>query len=455
VKSSPGESAASAARPRSRETPAEAALRLGPLYRGKIQTVPKVPVRGLADLAIWYTPGVAAQCRAIEADPAAAYELTNKANTVAVVSDGSRVLGLGDIGPLAGLPVMEGKALLFKVLGGVDAVPLCLATREPGDLARAVEWIAPSFGGVNLEDVAQPKCFDVLARVRRSLDIPVWHDDQQGTAVVVVAGVRNALRVVGKRLAAVKIAMLGCGAANTASYRLLVAAGAEPRAFTICDRQGVLHPERADLAALGASAPHKAELALATNGEGVRGGMREALRGADVCIAFSEPKPGLIRPAWVREMARDPIVLACANPEPEIWPQDALAAGARVVATGRSDFPNQLNNSLVFPGVFRGALDVRARAISDGMALAAAEALERLGQERGLSAQRIVPAMTDVDTALRVAVAAGSAASAEGLARAPLGADELERRVRRTLAAARAQLDALVAAGSIALPPEV
>jgi malate dehydrogenase (oxaloacetate-decarboxylating) len=317
-----------------------------------------------------------------------------------------------------------------------------------------VEWIAPSFGGVNLEDIEQPKCFDLLARVRGTLDIPVWHDDQQGTAVVVVAGVRNALRVVGKRLADVRIAMIGCGAANTASYRLLVAAGADPRAFTICDRQGVLHRERADLSALRPAASHKAELARATNGERVRGGIREALRGADLCIAFSEPKPGLIRAEWVREMAREPIVLACANPEPEIWPEDALAAGARVVATGRSDFPNQLNNSLVFPGVFRGALDVRARAISDGMALAAAEALEGLAQQRGLSERRIVPAMTDEETALRVALAAGSAAGAEGLARAPLRADELERRVRRTLAAARAQLDALVAAGSIALPTE-
>jgi malate dehydrogenase (oxaloacetate-decarboxylating) len=448
------DSGASTAQRRARETPAEAALRLGPLYRGKIQTAPKVPVRGLADLAVWYTPGVAAQCRAISADPAAAYELTNKANAVAIVSDGTRVLGLGDIGPLAGLPVMEGKALLFKLLGGVDAVPLCLATRDAGELARAVEWIAPSFGGVNLEDIEQPKCFDVLARVRGTLDIPVWHDDQQGTAVVVVAGVRNALRVVGKRLADVRIAMIGCGAANTASYRLLVAAGADPRAFTICDRQGVLHPERADLSALRTAAPHKVELARATNGERVRGGIREALRGADLCIAFSEPKPGLIRAEWVREMAREPIVLACANPEPEIWPEDALAAGARVVATGRSDFPNQLNNSLVFPGVFRGALDVRARAISDGMALAAAEALERLAQQRGLSERSIVPAMTDDETALRVALAAGSAAGAEGLARAPLRADELERSVRRTLAAARAQLDALVAAGSIALPAE-
>jgi malate dehydrogenase (oxaloacetate-decarboxylating) len=436
------------------ESPEHAALRLGRLYRGKIQTLPKCPVRGLGDLAIWYTPGVAAQCRAISADPAAVYELTNKANTVAVVSDGSRVLGLGDIGPLAGLPVMEGKALLFKLLGGVDAVPLCLATTDAADLARAVAWLAPSFGGVNLEDIAQPKCFDVLDRARRTLDIPVWHDDQQGTAVGVLAGLRNALRVVGKRLDTVKIALVGCGAANTASHRLLVAAGADPRAFVICDRAGVLHPSRADLAASGAGAAHKRELARATNAEGVRGGVREALRGADVCIAFSEPKPGVVRPEWVKEMAPDAIVFACANPEPEIWPADARAAGARVVATGRSDLPNQLNNSLVFPGVFRGALDVRARAISDGMALAAAEALETLAQERGLSEECIVPLMTDPEAAVRVAVATGSAARAEGLARVPLTDDAIARSARAAIASARAGLEALVQAGVVQGPPD-
>jgi malate dehydrogenase (oxaloacetate-decarboxylating) len=445
----------SASRPRSQETPFEAALRLGPAYRGKVQILPKCPVRGLGDLAIWYTPGVAAQCRAISADPAAVYEHTNKANTVAVISDGTRVLGLGDIGPLAGLPVMEGKALLFKVLGGVDAVPLCLATKDPAELVRSVELLAPSFGGVNLEDIAQPKCFDVLAGVRRALDIPVWHDDQQGTAVVALAGVRNALRVVGKRLSAVRIAMIGCGAANTASYRLLVGAGADPRGFVVCDRKGALHTSRADLAELRVHAPHKFEIAHATNGAGVRGGIREALRGADVCIAFSEPKPGLIQAEWVKTMAHDAIVLACANPEPEIWPADALAAGARVVATGRSDFPNQLNNSLVFPGVFRGALDVRARAISDGMALAAADALEQLAAERGLDEGHILPAMTDVDAAVRVAVAAGLAACSEGIARKQQSASELELGARRAISGARAQLDALVDAGLIPLPERV
>ncbi len=434
------------------ETPGQAALRLGPLYRGKLQTVPKVPVRGIADFALWYTPGVAAQSRAIRADPALVFEHTNKANSVAVVSDGTRVLGLGDIGPLAGLPVMEGKALLFRVLGGVDAVPLCLATKDSDEIVRTVEIVAPSFGGVNLEDIAQPKCFDVLARLRASLDIPVWHDDQQGTATVVLAGLRSALRLVGKHLASVNIAMVGCGAANTASFRLLVSAGAEPRRIVLCDRQGTLHAGREDLAELRVSAPHKWELAHATNGERIVGGVREALRGADVCIAFSESRPGVIKPEWLKAMARGAIVLACANPEPEIWPADALAAGARIVATGRSDFANQLNNSLVFPGMFRGALDVRARSISEGMALAAAGALERLAEERGLREDRILPLVTDEATALRVAVAAGRAACAEGIARAPRADDELEREARRAIGAARSQLDALMAAGLIALP---
>jgi malate dehydrogenase (oxaloacetate-decarboxylating) len=433
------------------ESPAAAALRLGPRYRGKLETAPKVPVRGLADFSVWYTPGVAAQSRAIQADPALVFEHTNRANLVAVVSDGTRVLGLGDIGPLAGLPVMEGKALLFRVLGGVDAVALCLGTKDPDEIVRTVEILAPSFGGVNLEDIAQPKCFDVLARLRARLDIPVWHDDQQGTATVVLAGVRNALRVVGKKLESARFALIGCGAANTASAQLLVAAGVDPRALAICDRRGVLHAGRADLAAADAPA-HKRELARITNGDGLSGGVREALRGADVCIAFSEPRPGVIAPEWVRSMAPNAIVLACANPEPEIWPADALAAGARIVATGRSDFPNQLNNSLVFPGMFRGALDVRARAISEGMALAAAAALEALAQERGLRDDRILPLVSDEATALRVALACGRAACAEGLARAPRGEAELERAARRAIGAARAQHEALLRAGVIALP---
>lgn len=431
----------------------ELALRLHALYRGKVQMAPKCPVRGNEDFALWYTPGVAAPCRAIAARPELVYEHTNKANTVAVVSDGSRVLGLGDIGPLAGLPVMEGKALLFKLLGGVDAFPLCLATKDPSEIVRTVEILAPSFGGVNLEDIAQPKCFDVLARLRAALEIPVWHDDQQGTATVVLAGLRSALAIVGKRIGSLKIALIGCGAANTAVFEMLVGAGLDPRSVVVCDRRGTLHPRRDDVAARRDEFPHKWRLCLDTNGDGAAGGIREALRGADVCIAFSASGPGVIDPSWLRAMASDAIVFACANPVPEIWPWEASQAGARIVATGRSDFPNQLNNSLVFPGLFRGVLDVRARAISAGMAVAAADALAGLAAERGLREDALVPQMGDPEVAIRVAVAAGQAAVEEGNARRPLDAGALHEEASRKLREARDQLDALMHAGSIRLPP--
>jgi malate dehydrogenase (oxaloacetate-decarboxylating) len=440
-------------RERRANAPAEEALRLGPFYRGKMQTLPKCPVRGSDDLAIWYTPGVAAQSRAIHANPELVYEHTNRANHVAIVSDATRVLGLGDIGPLAGLPVMEGKALLFKLLGGVDATALCLATKDPDELVRAVEWLAPSFGGVNLEDIAQPKCFDVLARLRDSLDIPVWHDDQEGTATVVLAGLRNALELVGKRLSAVKIALIGCGAANTASYRLLVAAGVDPRGVVVCDRKGALHPKRADATELRTRFPVKWRICEETNSERVTGGIREALRGADACIAFSAPGPGVILPEWIRDMAHDAIVFACANPTPEIWPWDAREAGARIVATGRSDFPNQLNNSLAFPGMFRGALDVRAQRVTDAMTLAAADALAALARAKGLREDGMLPLATDPETAVCVAVAVGSAACAAGVARTPLAPDALERAARRAIAGAREQLDVLLREGLIAAPP--
>jgi malate dehydrogenase (oxaloacetate-decarboxylating) len=429
------------------------ALRLHAAYRGKVQMAPKCPVRGHADFAVWYTPGVAAPCRAIAADPSLVFEHTNRANSVAVVSDGTRVLGLGDIGPLAGLPVMEGKALLFKVLGGVDAFPLCLATKDAGEIVRTVEILTPSFGGVNLEDIAHPKCFDVLTRLEASLDIPVWHDDQQGTATVVLGGLRNALAIVGKPLAGLRLALIGCGAANTATLALLVRAGVDPRGVVVCDRSGVLHPRRADLASAHDERSHKWRIGHETNGDGVTGGIREALRGADVCIAFSASGPGVIDPAWIRGMARDAIVFACANPVPELWPWEATAAGARVVATGRSDFPNQLNNSLVFPGLFRGALDTRARAISAGMALAAADALAALAAERGLREDALVPPMSDPEVALRVAIAVGSAAVKEGIARRPLAVAALRETVRGNLSAAREQLDALMRAGAIRPPP--
>lgn len=428
--------------------PAEEAMRLHPLYRGKIQTAPKVPVRDTGDFAIWYSPGVAAPCTAIARSPELVYEYTNKGNVIAIVTDGTRVLGLGDIGPAASLPVMEGKALLFKLLGGVDAVPICLATKDPAEIVRTVQLLEPAFGGINLEDIAQPKCFRVLEALRGGAGIPVWHDDQQGTATVLLAGLLSAATIVGKDIATLRIAMIGAGAANIASYRLLRAAGVDPARIVMCDSKGILHPGRSDL-----EQPEwreKWEVCTQSNRDRVTGGIAEALRGADACVAFAKSGPDVIRPEWVAAMARDSIVFACANPVPEIWPWVAKAAGARIVATGRSDFDNQVNNSLVFPGLFRGALDVRARTITDGMAIACARELAAMASERGASDARILPRMDEPDVAVRLAVASGSAAVSEGVARLVRSREEILASARSAIGAARAQAAALVDRGVIA-----
>jgi malate dehydrogenase (oxaloacetate-decarboxylating) len=416
---------------------AERSLRLHAHYRGKVQVLPKVPVSGTADFAVWYTPGVAAPCRRIATDPEAVFAYTNRANTIAIISDGSRVLGLGDIGPEAGLPVMEGKALLFKLLGGVDAVPLCIRAKSPSDIVRTVELLEPSFGGINLEDIAQPKCFTVLDEARKRVGIPVWHDDQQGSATALLAGLLAALEIVGKPLERARIVLFGVGAANVATYRLLTAYGANPKAICACDTGGILHAGRADIEEKQGEYVDKWRICRESNGEGRRGGPEEALRNADVCVAFSSSGPGVIRPEWIATMARDAVVFACANPEPEIWPAAAQAAGARIVATGRSDFPNQINNSLVFPGIFRGVLDVRARTVSDRMAIAAAEELLAAAREKGLSANRLLPTMSDWQVAARIAAAVGVAAVAEGLAHRALSRKEIEQGALATISEAR------------------
>jgi malate dehydrogenase (oxaloacetate-decarboxylating) len=407
--------------------PAEDAMRLHPLYRGKVQTAPKCPIRGLDDFAIWYTPGVAAPCRAIHEDEDLAYEYTNRGNTIAVVSDGTRVLGLGDIGPAAGLPVMEGKALIFKYLGGVDAVPICLDTKDPYRIILAVKWLQPSFAGINLEDIEQPKCFRVLDMLRTDPEvrIPVWHDDQQGTATVILAGVINALKVVGKRMEDIQVALIGTGAANVATLRLLLASGVQFGNVFACDSKGILHPEREDVAQRKIEFVDKWRICQHSNAEGRRGGPAEAMRGADVCVALSKPGPGTILPGWVKGMAEDAIVFPCANPVPEIWPWEAKEAGARIVGTGRSDFPNQVNNSLGFPGIFRGVLDVRATTITDEMAIAAAEELARCAEERGLDEEHILPTMDDWEVFPREAAAVGVRAQEQGVARLSLSHDEL------------------------------
>lgn len=431
---------------------AQEALRLHAYYRGKVQIAPRCPVRDLRDFSLWYTPGVAASCRAIVAEPERVWEQTNRGNAIAIVSDGSRVLGLGNIGPEAGLPVMEGKSLLFKVLGGVDATPLCVRVRDEDELIRTVEVLEPSFGAVNLEDIASPRCFRVLDALRERMQIPVWHDDQQGTATVLLAALTNALEIVGKRLGAVRIAMVGVGAANVAVYRLLTACGVDPGGVVACDTGGTLHPGRTDLERRQEELGDKWHICCDSNADRVEGGIADALRGADVCIALSTPGPGIIRPEWIEDMAPDAIVFACANPVPEIWPEEAREAGARIVATGRCDFPNQVNNSLAFPGIFRGALDVRAREISDRMAIAAARELAAFARERSLRDDAILPTMEEWHVYPRVAAATAMAAQDEGLTDTKRTRESLLNEATKKIRAARELADALVSAGIIALP---
>ncbi|AXS41697.1 NADP-dependent malic enzyme [Breoghania sp. L-A4] len=430
------------------------ALTLHRAYRGKIQMMAKAPLRSYGDLALWYTPGVADASRAIARNPDDVYELTNRANTIAIISDGSRVLGLGDIGPEAGLPVMEGKALLFKHFGGIDAVPLCIRPQAPQEIAAFARAIAPSVGAINLEDISAPKCFRLLDDLRGNCEVPVWHDDQQGTATVVLAALLNALEVTGKRMDSVRIALIGIGAANMAVYRLLRAEGLSGEQFIACDSRGILHRGRADISHARDTFQEKWQVCEETNPETITGGIAEALRGADVCIAFSQPGPETIPAQAVSGMAARAIVFACANPVPEILPEAAKAAGVAIIATGRSDFPNQVNNCLAFPGVFRGVLDVRARRISDGMARAAAHALMQCGRRAGLSETALLPRADEIDVAASVAAATGVAACREGAARIVLDADNLFNQAVTAITAARKAMDALIDGGCIAPLPD-
>jgi len=420
------------------------ALSLSKFYGGKIQVVPKVPVRSLDDFSIWYTPGVAGVSNTIAKDPDKSFELTSRWNTIAIVTNGTRVLGLGNIGPEAALPVMEGKAMIFKYLGGVDAFPLVVRAKTKEELAEVAERVSPAFGGINLEDIAQPDCFYLLDRLRETLDIPVWHDDQLGTAAATLAGLLGALKVVGKKLSDVKIVMFGAGAANIAGARLLIAAGADPKKIILIDSKGALHPERSDMDKLQFIHPWKYELALKTNGERIEGGLDEAAVGADVLIAASTPGPGVIKKEQIRKMKDNAIVFAEANPVPEIWPWEAKEAGARIFATGRSDFPNQINNSLVFPAVFRGTLDVRAKKILDEVVITAAIELSKFAEERGLSEDYIIPTMEEWEVYPRVATAVGLKAIEMGLARLKLSRDEIHDRAYRMIKLSRETLDVLV-----------
>ncbi|MGD8472623.1 MAG: NADP-dependent malic enzyme [Anaerolineae bacterium] len=424
------------------QKPAQEAMRLHPVYRGKVQIAAKCPIHNVVDdFAVWYTPGVAAPCRAIQEDPDLAYEYSSKSNTVAIVTDSTRVQGLqvgfaeNEIRAVAGLPLMEGKALLFKYLGGVDAVPICLGAQDPDEIIQATKWLQPSFGGVNLEDISQPKCFRVLDQLRADpgFEIPVWHDDQQGTATVILAGLINALKIVGKRWEDLRIALIGAGAVNVPLMPLLLAKGVQFGNVVVCDSQGILHPERADIEKRQDEFAGKWQICLQSNAEGRRGGIAEAMRGADICIAASRPGPNAVLPEWVATMAEDAIVFALANPIPEIWPWEAKQGGARVVGTSRGDFANQINNSLVFPGVFRGVLDVRARTITDEMAIAAAEEVACWQQERGLDEEHIVPTIENWEVFCREAAAVGVKAQEQGLARVNLSFEELLSMAEQTI----------------------
>lgn len=437
--------------PKDFEKPYEKALRWHAFYRGKMETHLKCPVTGYDDFAVWYTPGVAAVCREIARDPSRSFWYTNRWNTVAIVSDGSRVLGLGNIGPEAALPVMEGKALLFRYLGGVDAIPLCLRVKDPEVLIEAVKMLEPSVGGVNLEDIAQPACFFILERLQEELDIPVWHDDQQGTALVVLAGLLGALDVVGKKKEEIRVALIGAGASNLRIADLLMKAGVPGEHMVLCDTKGILHRDREDLAREN---PWKWRFCLVTNGENLKGGKREAIEGRDVLIALSAPGPRVIEPEWIRRMTKDPIVFVCANPVPEIWPWEAKEHGARIVATGRSDFPNQINNSLGFPGLFRGVLSVQARKITDRMCLAAAFALYQFARKRGLHEEYIIPSMDEWEVYVEEAKAVAQVAMEEGLARRPCTVEEVEKEARALILRARSMVEDGLRSGTIPFPPE-
>ncbi|MBQ2995812.1 MAG: NAD-dependent malic enzyme [Oscillibacter sp.] len=386
---------------------AKESLRLHGEWRGKLEVTPRAAVNDKESLSLAYTPGVAQPCLEIQKDINKSYELTRRWNTVAVVTDGTAVLGLGDIGPEAGMPVMEGKCVLFKAFGDVDAIPLCVRSKEVDDIVNTVALLAGSFGGVNLEDISAPRCFEIERQLKERCDIPIFHDDQHGTAVITLAGLTNALKVVDKRIEDVRIVVNGAGAAAVSITKLLLSAGAKD--ITLCDRRGAIYKGREGLNWI------KEEMATVTNPAQQRGSLADVLAGADVFIGVSAP--GMVTTEMVKTMKEKAIIFACANPTPEIFPEDAKSGGAAVVSTGRSDYPNQINNVLAFPGIFRGALDARASDINDEMKIAAAKALAALISEEELSADYIIPAAFDPRVKDAVASAVKQAAYTSGVAR--------------------------------------
>ncbi len=386
---------------------AEESLKMHYNLKGKIEVISRAPVDSKEALSLAYTPGVAEPCLAIQKDPAKSFDLTRRWNTVAVVTDGTAVLGLGDIGPEAGMPVMEGKCVLFKAFGDVDAIPLCIRSKEVDDIVNTVRLLAGSFGGINLEDISAPRCFEIEEKLKKCCDIPIFHDDQHGTAVITLAGLLNALKVVGKKLNEVKIVTSGAGAAGIAIIKLLMSMGLKNVIMT--DRQGAIYEGREGLNAI------KKEMAKITNSARQKGTLAEVIKDADVFIGVSAPKT--LTADMVKTMAKDPIIFACANPTPEIFPEEAKAAGAAVISTGRSDYPNQVNNVLCFPALFRGALDVRASEINDEMKVAAAHAIADLVTPDELNAEYILPQPFDPRIKDAVAAAVAEAARRTGAAR--------------------------------------
>ncbi len=432
------------------------AMKLHPFFKGKVQIAPKCAIRDFKDFAIWYTPGVAEPCKDIKNNPEKVWEHTNRANTIAVLTDGTRVLGLGDIGPEASLPVMEGKGLLFKYLGGVDVYPIAIRTKDPDEFIKFAKMMEPSFGGYNLEDIEQPKCFRILDTLRKEMNIPVWHDDQQGTAAVTVAGLINALKIVGKDPKKVRVGMIGAGAAGIACLRVMVNYGINPANVVMTDIYGIVHKNRPNF---DKHFEYTKDLMIRTNIEDrksdrIEDAIPKTMEEMDVVIGYSKPGPDTIKKEWISRMAKDPILFVCANPVPEIWPWEAKAAGAKIVATGRSDFPNQVNNSLGFPGIFRGTLDVNAKTITDEMCIAAAVELAKVAEDRGLREDYLIPTMDDWEVFPREAVAVGMKAIEQGVARIIMTKEQLYKKASAIIKNARNMSKALMKQGFIPKPPK-
>lgn len=422
-------------------------------YKGKIRTIPNVPIHSLKDFSYWYTPGVAEVSMEISRNPEESFNLTGRWNTIGIVTDGTRVLGIGNVGPEAAMPVMEGKAMLFNLLGGVNAIPLPLRTSNKDEFVAAVSALEPSFGGFNLEDIESPKCFFVLKELQEKLSVPAWHDDQLGTACIILAGLINSMRYTGRKAEDSTVTLIGSGAANIAAAHLLIEAGFKPGNLIMVDSKGILDKEREDLDSLMFTNPWKYELALKTNGENRKGPIENAIKGSDIIVSAAKAQPGTIKKEWVSQMNKDSIVFALANPLPEIWPEDALSSGAKIVATGRGDFPNQINNSLVFPGVFRGMLDARSRGVNFKIMVKAAQ--EIANYVGALQPDKIVPSMDDWELFPQVASTVARAAVDEGYARKIDSREGYLKTARETISLNRTMIEKSMDLGFIKKLPEV